>query len=134
MAGVATLAVSLKITGLTSEEIIKANTATLTVPVETLSGSTVITTATTTGIQLFDFTTAIALAKIYGVYLRSVSGTILVAVDTAGTATLTSATADLVLNEGEGTYIPINPAGNLGMVVDGLAVTDTVEWTILGKV
>ena len=132
MAGQATLAISLKVTGI-GDDINVSNSQTLTVPVETQSGYTVITTATTTAIQLFDFITAIALAKIYGVYIKAVSGTILLGVDTAGTGTLTATTADLILYEGEATYIPINAGGNLGLVMDGLAVTDAAQWVILGK-
>ncbi|HDY89187.1 MAG TPA: hypothetical protein ENH82_13860 [bacterium] len=133
MAGVAVLAVSLKVTGI-GDDVLMANSQTLTVPVESQSGYTVITTATTTGIQLFDFITAIALNKIYGAYIKAVSGTILIAVDTAGTGTLTTSTADLILYEGEATYLPINAGGNLGLVVDGVAVTDSLQWVILGKV
>ena len=132
MAGVATLAVSLKVEGI-GDEILVANSQTLTVPVEAMKGYTVVETATTTGIQLFGFITSIALAKIYGTYIKAVSGTIYIAVDTAGTDTLTSSTADLVLNEGEGTYIPVNPDGNLGMVIDAASVTDAFQWVILGK-
>lgn len=132
MAGVATLAISLKVTGI-GDDVDVANSQTLTVPVEVMRGYTVVDTATTTAIQLFDFVTAIALAKIYGVYLKAVSGTIYIGVDTAGTGTITSTTADLVLNEGEATYLPINPSGNLGLLIDAASVTDAVEWVILGK-
>ena len=106
---------------------------TLTVPVEFQNGYTVVATATTTAIQLFDMIDHIALAKIYGVILKAEVGTIYIAVDTAGTATLTSSTADLVLNVGESCYLPVNPSGNLGMVIDAAAVTDAVSWVILGK-
>lgn len=132
MAGVATLAINLKVTGI-GDDILAANSQTLTVPVEVMKGTTVVTTATTTAIQLFDFVTSIALNKIFGVYIKAVSGTIYVTADTAGTGTITSSTAVHVFNEGEGSYIPINPAGNLGCVVDAAAVTDTFEWIILGK-
>ncbi len=132
MAGIATLAVSLKVTGI-GDDVLVANSQTLTVPVEVMKGFTVVETATTTGIQLFDFITSIALAKIYGCYIKAVSGTIYIAIDTAGTGTLTSSTADLVLNEGEGTYLPINPSGNLGCVIDAAAITDTFQWVVLGQ-
>ena len=131
MAGAAILAVNLKVTGI-GNDIEVSNSQALTVPVEAMSGYTVVDTATTTAIQLFDFVTSIALAKIYGVYLKAVKGTIYIGVDTAGTGTITNLTADLVLNEGEATYIPVNPEGNLGMVIDGAAVTDAVQWVILG--
>ena len=132
MAGVATLAVNLKVTGI-GDDVIVANSQTLTVPIESQSGYTVVGTAQTTGIQLFDFITAIALNKIYGVYIKAVSGTIYIMVDTAGTTTVDNTECDLILNEGEATYIPVNPDGNLGMVIDAAAVTDTFQWVILGK-
>ena len=136
MAGIATVTINVKITGLGSD--IEVNPAldgvVMTVPVEVQSGYTVISTATTTGIQLFDMVDHIALAKIYGVFIKAKVGTIYISVDTAGTGTITSATADLVLNVGEPCYIPVNPSGNLGMVVDGSVVTAAFEWLILGKV
>jgi hypothetical protein len=132
MAGVATVAIKVKITGL-DEDFEASNSQTMTVPVEYQSGYTVVETATTTAIQLFDMIDHIALAKIYGVYLKAVSGTIYITVDTAGTGTITSSTADLVLNEGEACYIPVNPGGNLGMVIDAASVTDAFRWVILGK-
>jgi hypothetical protein len=132
MAGVANLAINLKVTGI-GNDIEVSNYQALTVPVEAISGYTVVATATTTAIQLFDFITAIALAKIYGVYLKAVVGTIYIGVDTAGTGTITATTADLVLNTGEATYIPVNPGGNLGMIIDAAAITDAVQWVILGK-
>lgn len=132
MAGEAILTTTLSVTGL-GGTVSRTNTVTLTVPVEVQTGYTVVATATTTGLQLFDMIDHIALAKIYGVYLKAEVGTIYISVDTAGVGTLTSATADLVLNVGESCYIPVNPGGNLGMVIDAAAVTDAVSWMILGK-
>lgn len=132
MAGEAILTTTLSVTGL-GGTVSRTNTVTLTVPVEVQTGYTVVATATTTGIQLFDMVDHIALAKMYGVYLKAEVGTIYITVDTAGTGTLTSATADLVLNVGESCYIPVNPSGNLGMVIDAAAVTDAFSWLILGK-
>ncbi len=132
MAGSAVLKTNLKVTGI-GNDLEFDNTVTLTVPVEVQSGYTVVTTATTTAIQLFDMVDHIALNKMYGVYLKAEVGTIYITVDTSGTGTLTSSTADLVLNVGESCYIPVNPDGNLGMVIDAAAVTDAVSWTILGK-
>ena len=132
MAGAAVLKTNLKVTGL-GNTVEFDNTVTLTVPVEVQTGYTVVETATTTAIQLFDMVDHIALAKIYGVYLKSEVGTIYIAVDTSGTGTITSTTADLVLNSGESCYIPVNPDGNLGMVIDAAAVTDAFSWMILGK-
>ncbi len=132
MAGVAVLKTNLKITGL-GNDVEMDNTVTLTVPVEVQSGYTVVATATTTAIQLFDMVDHIALAKMYGIYLKSEVGTIYITIDTSGTGTLTSSTADLILKVGESCYIPVNPSGNLGMVIDASAVTDAVSWLILGK-
>lgn len=132
MAGIATLVVSLKVTGV-GDNVDVANSQILTVPVECQKGYVVVATATTTAIQLFDFITAIALAKIYGVYIKAEVGTIYITADTAGTGTITSTTAVHILNEGEATYIPINPGGNLGMLIDASAVTDAFSYVILGK-
>ena len=132
MAGEAILKTNLKVTGL-GNDVEFDNTVTLTVPVEVQSGYTVVATATTTALQLFDMVDHIALAKMYGVYLKSEVGTIYISVDTAGTGTITSSTADLVLNVGESCYLPVNPSGNLGMVIDASAVTDAFTWLILGK-
>ncbi|KKL15804.1 hypothetical protein LCGC14_2501930 [marine sediment metagenome] len=132
MAGAAILKTNIKVTGI-GNDVEMDNTATLTVPVEVQSGYTIVETATTTAIQLFDMVDHIALNKIYGVYLKAEVGTIYITVDTTGTGTITSTTADLVLNVGESTYIPVNPDGNLGMVIDAAAVTDAFSWLILGK-
>ena len=133
MAGVATVDIKVKVTGL-GDTVTVDNSATMTVPVEVQSGYTVLSTATTTAVQLFDLVDHIALAKIYGVYIKAVVGTVYITIDTALTATLTSATADLVLNVGEACYLPINPGGNLGLTVDGSAVTAAIQWMVLGKV
>ncbi len=132
MAGSAILKTNLVVSGI-GDTLEFDNTVTLTVPVEFQNGYTIVATATTTAIQLFDMIDHIALAKIYGVVLKAEVGTIYIAVDTAGTGTLTSSTADLVLNVGESCYLPVNPSGNLGMVIDAAAVTDAVSWVILGK-
>ena len=132
MAGVAKVTIKVDVTGI-GEEISIDNTKTMTVPVEVQSGYTVVATATTTAIQLFDMIDHIALAKIYGTYIKAEVGTIYITVDTTGTDTITSATADLVLNVGEACWLPINPGGNLGLVVDAAAVTDAFSWCVLGK-
>ena len=132
MAGVAKVKINVKVTGL-GDAIEGDCDATMTVPVEVQKGYTVVETATTTAIQLFDMVDHIALAKIYGVYIKAEVGTIYITVDTAGTSTITSSTADLLLNVGESCYLPINPGGNLGLVIDASAVTDAFTWIILGK-
>jgi len=134
MSGAATATITMAVTGL-GDSVTKTNTKIMTVPTKMYTGYTVLTAATTTGLNLFEQIDPemILLAKIYGVYLKAESGTILITIDTASNATLTASTADLVLNEGEACYLPINPAGNLGLVLDGLAVTDAVSWLILAK-
>lgn len=135
MAGIVTVKINVKVTGLGDDTEFNPDldAVTMTVPTKFQKGYTIITTATTTAIQLFDMVDHIALAKIYGVYIKAKVGTIYISIDTAGTGTITSSTADLVLNVGEPCYIPINPDGNLGLVVDGSAVTAAFEWLILGK-
>ena len=132
MAGSAILKTNLTVSGI-GDTLEFDNTVTLTVPVEFQTGYTIVATATTTAIQLFDMIDHIALTKIYGVVIKAEVGTIYIVVDTAGTSTLTSSTADLVLNVGESCYLPVNPSGNLGMVIDASAVTDAFSWVILGK-
>lgn len=132
MAGQATVSIKVKVTGL-GDNLEVYNSQTMTVPVEVQNGYTIVSTATTTAIQLFDMIDHIALDKIYGVYIKAEVGTIYISVDTAGTGTITSATADLILNVGEACYLPINPDGNLGLVIDAFAVTDAFSWIILGK-
>ena len=132
MAGSAKVTIEVNVSGL-GEEISISNTKTLTVPVEVMSGYTVVDTATSTALQLFTDVAKIALAKVYMVYLKAEVGTIYISVDTAGTDSISSATADLVLNVGESCVLPVNPDGNLGMVIDASAVTDAFSWIILGK-
>ena len=133
MAGAATVTITVGVTGLGSDFTV-TNTKIMTVPVEWQSGYTVLTAATTTALQLFDLVDHFDLDDIYGVYIKAEAGTVYIAIDTAGTATLTSSTADLVLNVGEADYISINPAGNLGMAVDASAVTAAISWVVLAKV
>lgn len=133
MAGVATVTIRVEVTGLDSNFTI-SNLQEMTVPVEMQSGYTVLTTATTTALQLFDLVDHFDLDDIYGVYIKAVVGTVYITVDTAGTGTITSSTADLVLNAGEAGYIPVNPDGNLGMLIDGSAVTAAIRWLVLAKV
>lgn len=132
MAGAATTKIEMTITGLGDEANV-SNESTLTVPVEFQKGYTVVATATTTAIQLFDMVDHIALNKIYGVYIECVLGTIYVKADTTGTTSITSSTAVHVFNLGEGSYIPLNPDNNAGLVVDAASVTDSFTWVIFGK-
>lgn len=132
MAGEATVSIKVKVTGI-GDDISVYNSKVTTVPVEALSGYTLVTTATTTALQFFSDITKIALAKIYGVYIKAEVGTIYIMINTAGTTTFTGATADLVLATGESCYLPINPLSNLGMTIDAVAITDAFSWIILAK-
>jgi len=133
MAGVATVSIKVEVTGLGSDVEV-SNSKIMTVPVEYQSGYTVLTTATATALQLFALVDHFDLDDIFGVYIKAEVGTVYITVDTAGIGTITSSTADLVLNVGESCYIPVNPAGNLGMLVDGSAATAAISWLILAKV
>jgi len=132
MAGAAKVTIKVDVAGL-GEELSISNAKTMTVPTEIMSGYTVVATAQTTAIALFDMIDHIALDKIYGLYLKSEVGTIYIMVDTAGTTTFAAAAADLVLNVGETCWLPIYPAGNLGISIDAAAVTDAFSWLICGK-
>lgn len=133
MAGVLKLRIKVNLTGLGEEVEIDTGDVTMTVPVEHQEGYTVVATATTTAIQLFDMVDHIALAKIYGVLIWAKVGTIYILEDMAGTVTFAAAAANLVLNVGEAAWLPINPAGNLGCKIDAAAVTDAFSWMIVGK-
>lgn len=132
MAGVVTLSMKLKITGLGKDIEFGASKA-LTVPVEYQEGYTVVETAQTAAIQLFDLVDHIALAKIYGVGIIAEAGTIYIMPDMAGVETFTSADAVHTLNVGEPCWLPINPTGNLGLKIDAASETDAFSWVILGK-
>jgi len=132
MAGAATQTITLAITGI-GDSVTFTNTKAMTVPVAMQHGYTVLSTAQTTALALFAMVDHIALAKIYGVYLKAEVGTVYILVDTAGTTTFAASAADLVLNAGEACYLPINPAGNLGLCIDASAVTAAISWVILGQ-
>ena len=132
MAGVATVTTTLAITGI-GDSFTLTNTKAVTVPVAEQHGYTVLATATTTALQLFANIDHIALAKVYLVYIKCVVGTTYIQVDTAGTTTFDAAAADLVLAVGESCILPINPAGNLGLAIDGVGITTAIEWCMLGK-
>lgn len=133
MAGELTVRTVVSLTGLGDDVSIDSDAVTMTVPVAFQKGYTVLTAATTTAVQLFDLVDHIALADIYGVYLRCKVGTAYILVDTAGTTTFAAAAADLILNVGEPCWLPINPAGNLGLALDGVGVTTAVEWLVVGN-
>ena len=135
MAGVAKVKINVKVTGLGDDVEMNPDfdAVTMTVPVETAHGYVIVATATTTAIQLSDLAPQIALAKMYGLYVKAKVGTIYIQIDTAGTTTFGAAAAHETLNVGEPCYIPINPSGNLGVTFDAAAVTDAFEWLLLGK-
>ncbi len=135
MAGIATVKINVKVAGLGDEVEMNPDfdAVTMTVPVEVASGYVIVATATTTALQLSDLAPQIALAKMYGLYVKAKVGTIYIQVDTAGTTTFGSAAAHITLNVGEPCYIPINPGGNLGVTFDAAAITDAFEWLLLGK-
>ncbi|MCJ7828717.1 MAG: hypothetical protein MUP81_03130 [Dehalococcoidia bacterium] len=135
MAGAATVSIKVNVTGLGSDVEV-TNSKTMTVPVEYQAGYTVLTTATATALQLFALVDHFDLDDIFGVYIKAEVGTVYITVDTAGTGTITATTADLLLNVGEACYLPINinTAANLGLLVDGSAVTAAISWLILARV
>ncbi len=133
MAGEATVTIRVDLTGLGSDYTV-SNTKAMTVPVEWQSGYTVLTAATSTALELFALVDHFDLDDIYGVYIKAEVGTVYILVDTAGTTTFNAAAADLVLNVGEACYLPINPAGNLGLSIDASAATAAISWVILAKV
>ncbi len=133
MAGKLTVRTVVKITGLGDDVTLDSDDVTMTVPVAHQEGYTVLVTATSTAVQLFDMVDHIALTDIYGVYLKCTVGTLYILVDTTGTATFAASAADLILNVGESCWLPINPAGNLGLKLDGVDVTTAASWSIVGN-
>ncbi len=133
MAGALSETTTLALTGLGPTVTWGGTAKTLTVPVEWEGSRFVLATATTTAYQLFDMTARLALAKIFAVYLKCEVGTLYILVDTAGTATFAAAAADLVLNAGEDCWLPINPAGNLGLCLDGSAITVECTWAAFAQ-
>ena len=134
MAGAAKSKVNLKITGIgdTVEANPSYSTVTLTVPTEKSSGYVVVTTATTTAIQLSDLAPQIALAKMDALYIKAEVGTIYISLDMAGTTSITSITAQIVLTVGKDMLVHLNQGGNLGVVIDAAAVTDAFSYVLTG--
>ena len=133
MAGALTVQTVVNLTGIGDTVSIDSGSTIMTVPVAFQEGYTGLTTATSTALALFAMVDHIALTDIYGVYLKCVVGTLYIQVDTAGTTTFAAAAADLVLNVGESSWLPINPDGNLGLALDGVGVTTAVKWLIVGN-
>jgi len=107
------------------------------VPVERAGGPgsyVVISTAQTTALQLSDLAPHIALAKMTWFYLKAEVGDIYIQLDTAGTTTFAAAAADIVVSAGDpALFIKLNPDGNLGVCIDGSAVTSAFTWYLEGK-
>ena len=134
MAGTATLKISVKVTGLgkTIETNPDWDTTTLTVPTEVASGYIIHSAATTTALQLSSLAPHIALAKMDMLYIKAEVGTIYVILDTAGTTTFGSATADITLTVGKDMLIHLNQSGNAGVTIDAAAVTDAFSYVLTG--
>jgi len=134
MAGAATTKLSVKVTGIgdTVETNSAWDTVTCTVPTEVASGYIVHSTATTTALQLSSLAPHIALAKMDMLYIKAEVGTIYVILDTAGTTTFGSATADITLTVGKDMMIHLNQSGNAGVVIDAAAVTDAFSYVLTG--
>lgn len=137
MAGVLKVRTIINCTGLGEEFTIDTGEVTQTVPVEHGgSGKYIIhTTAGTTAMQLSDLFPQLALNKIYAVYIKAEVGTIYVMLNTAGTTTFDSTTADKVIPVGKSQFILVNPdltTAN-GMTIDASAVTDAFTITAFAK-
>ncbi|HDZ13767.1 hypothetical protein LCGC14_1064850 [marine sediment metagenome] len=134
MAGVATSKINLKVTGLgdTIESNPDLDATTLTVPTERSSDYIIVSTATTTALQISDLAPSIALAKMDALYIKAEVGTIYVSLDTSGTTSITSATAQMALTVGKDILIHLNQGGNLGVVIDASAVTDAFSYILTG--
>lgn len=133
MAGIGKVSVNLRYTGLGAGIEVPVDDVTLPVPVEHASGYVIHATAQTTAIQLSDLAPQIALGKMFTLLIIARVGTILIQVDTAGTATFAAAAAHHQLTVGMPALLPLNPDGNLGVAIDALAVTDAFEWHLLGE-
>ncbi len=133
MAGLAQLTTKLIITGI-GDDVEVSNLVELTTPIEYIKGFAIVDTAATTALQLLSDTTKIALDKVFGVYIKAQSGTIYIALNSAGTATFDTTTADLTLISGESCYLPINSFNNAGIKIDALTTSDSFSYIILGKI
>ena len=129
MAGIANVSIKFNVTGI-GDEVLMTNTQTRTVPVELARGYSIVS-AQGSG-QLLD-TGDVALAKVYGVYIKAEVGTIYILLDTAAAEAVTTTNAHLALLVGEDAFLPINAANNAGIVIDSVAATDAYSYVVLGK-
>lgn len=145
MSGSLIVTTKVDITGL-GDEINFSEIATMTVPVTWLGGYTIVKTATTKAIQLFDLQNddgdnlLMDMDEMYGLYIKAEVGIIYVLVDATGVVTfdedqngIPGNVADFVLNVGEACWIPINPLGNIGLKIDANIVTAAFSWVIVAK-
>lgn len=133
MAGVATSKINMKVTGLGNAiEVNPTDVTTLTVPTERSADYIIVSTATTTALQLSSLAPSIALVKMDALYIKAEVGTIYVSLDTSGTTSITSATAQISLTVGQEMFVHLNQGGNLGVVIDAAAVTDAFSYVLTG--
>lgn len=132
MAGTNIVKFEQKVTGLGAAVNSDPQEQTETVPVERSGDYIIVATAGTTAIQLSDLCPQIALAKMDTLYIKAEVGTIYVILDTAGTATFGSATADMTLVAGDFIYIHLNQTANAGVTIDAAAVTDAFSFILTG--
>jgi hypothetical protein len=129
MAGITTVSINFKVTGI-GDDVLLTNAQARTVPVELARGYSIVA-AQGSG-QLLD-TGDVALNKVTGVYLKAEVGTIYILLDTAAAEAVTITNAHMVLLVGEDAYLPINAANNAGIVIDSAANTDAYTYVVLGK-
>lgn len=139
MAGALKIRTIINCTGLGEEFTIDTDEVTQVVPVEHGGKGKYIIHATGggagTAIQLTDLFPQLAVAKIYGVYIKAEVGTIYIMLNTSGTDAFASTAADLRIPVGEGHYIPVNyelTTAN-GMTIDSAANTDAFTITAFAK-
>lgn len=136
MAGSTAVEFKLRSTGLGSDVDFTEDVTLTDVPVERGGGTgsyVIISTAQTTALQLSDLAPHIALAKMTYFYLKAEVGDIYIQWDTAGTTTFAEAAAHSVVSAGDFIFVCLNPAGNLGVCIDGSAVTSAFTWYLEGK-
>jgi len=131
MAGICTVAINMKVTGI-GDDIDVANSQVMTVPVEVTKGYSIVTTkATSQALPLGD----IAIAKVYGAYIKAEVGVIYIKIDSSTVEAITSANAHLILNEGESAYMPMNGAitSHSGFMIDVGTSLDAYSYVVVGS-
>lgn len=136
MAGEATINTRLRVSGLGSNLDLDSEKTLAKVPVEVGGGQgtyVIVATAQTTALQLSDLVPHIPLDKMFKLYIKAVSGSIYLQLDTAGTTTFAAAAADIVIPEGDSDIISLNPDNNAGVTIDAASATDAFEFAVLGE-